>query len=84
MPGLNELPIASVPFELESKDFVEGISWANFSDQTGSKWSMIENASTWYIVFTNDISDIDQIKLKGVGVGRKFDILTDSEDLKQV
>ena len=79
-PELNELPIATVEFELESKDYVTGITWSNFSDETGSKWSIIEKSSKWYLVFTNDITSDDLIKLQGVGEGRKFDILTDLED----
>lgn len=83
-PKLNELPIASDPFELEITNFViQSIDWDNFSDETNS-WSVIENplnSDNWYIVFTDDIRDSgDLVKLEGIGIGRKFDILDKSTD----
>ena len=79
-PELNELPIVSIEFELEAIDYVTGINWGDFSDETDPKWSIIEESSTWYIVFTNGIVGDDQRKLQGVGLGRKFDILDKTDD----
>ena len=81
-PKLNELPIASIPFELEVKDYIKdsSINWNNFSGQLG-KWAIIQdNSSNWNIVFSNDISVVDRVKLQGVGIGRKFNILDKSVD----
>ena len=81
-PKLNELPIASIAFELEVTNYVSNlITWANFSGQTNS-WSIIEyptSSNNWYIVFTKDVSTTEDLnKLQGVGVGRKFEILDKS------
>ena len=85
-PGLNELPIASFAFELESNQYVDpsSVTWDNFSNQTGSKWSIIINNSKQHIVFTNNISVDDKIQLEGVGLGRKFSILGGSEDFEDI
>ena len=81
-PKLNELPVASIAFELEVTNYVSNsITWANFSGQTNS-WSIIEyptSSNNWYIVFTKDVSTTEDLnKLQGVGVGRKFEILDKS------
>ena len=87
-PKLNELPIVSNPFVLNISDFVvitNPINWDNFSNQS-NKWSLTQYELTptnlkWYIIFS-DLSLEDLNKLQGVGVGRKFNILTDSEDIE--
>lgn len=85
IPKLNEIPIASFPFELQSNEYVSGITWDNFSDQSGSKWSIIDdNNSKQHLVFTKGISLDDKIQLDGVGAGRKFDILGSSGGLDDI
>ena len=76
VPKMNELPIASGDFELSVTNYVVVARLSDFSSHRSS-WSFLQdgNPRENNIIFTPDLTDEDLLNMRGVGIGRKFEII---------